>query len=338
MRKSLMVILFCLLLITFTAGSVGIGYAAGGKFISIATRAPGSMGYAMYIPLAAVLTKYMRTSVSVEPIGGLFISYRYLERGEVQFVPDSNELVSSMYFNKWFWDKGRHPWLRGVASQYFSGYAFGVRANSNIYSFKDMEGKKLMHRSATGPAHGYALDLMLEKYGVKPAAKLEFSKFSFSVQQFIEGKVDVISYAVSAPDWIDADRAPAGLRFICPTQEDIDYINQKMGVKLYSVRPLPVGYLGLKAAEKGGNQFGIMAVLATSSAVPDDMVYQVVKIMYEHYNEFKDSYVTWADVTLNSALDAHSAIPYHPGAIKFFKERGIWKAEHDAWQEKILKM
>ena len=325
-----------LVLIVLMAGLVVTSCGATGKFVSIGTRTPGSTSYAVYVPVAAVLNKYMDMKVAVEPTGGFGQVYHYLKTGELQFCADSIDQTASGYFNKWFWDKGRLTWLRIALSHYFSGYFYGVRATSDIRSFKDLEGKKLMTYSVTGPAQGFLMDHMLEKYGVTPAAKLKFSRFASSVQQLVEGKVDVISYSASASAWIDADRAPDGLRVIFPNREEIDYINKKLGAKLWSIRPLPPGYLGLKALEKGGYEFGAAGVLTTSSAVPDDVVYQVVKIMFEHQAEYKDAYPKCAEITLENALEGF-VVPIHPGAIKYYKEKGIWTAEHEAFQEQVLK-
>lgn len=307
------------------------------KSLRIGTRTPGSTSYQCYVPIAAVLSKYMGMNVAVEPLGGFNVVYNYLEARQIQFAVEGVEQTAAAYFNKWFWDKGHLLWLRIATTHYFSGFVYGVRANSDIYSFKDLKGKKLMTYSVTGPTQGFVMDHMLEKYGVTPAAKLKFSSFSASVQQLIEGKVDVISYHATAPAWKDADSAPDGLRFLVPAQEEIDYVNHKLGAKLYSIRPLPLEYLGMKATKKGVNQFGTVGVLTTTATMPDEVVYRVVQVMYEHRDEYKDAFFVCAGITLVTALEGH-VVPFHPGSIKYFREKSIWTAEHDARQEKLLKM
>ena len=93
-------------------------------------------------------------------------------------------------------------------------------------------------------------------------------------------------------------------------------------------------------------------VFATKSAVPNavcyqnamftpasmdpEVVYGVVKAIFENSSEFVDSHPAAKYWTLTYKPIA-LAVPYHDGAIKYYKEKGIWTAEDQAYQEKILK-
>jgi len=73
----------------------------------------------------------------------------------------------------------------------------------------------------------------------------------------------------------------------------------------------------------------------TSPKLSDFTAYTVVKTMYEHLDEFQASQKPAEGFTKENALLVW-AFPYHPGAIKYFKEIGLWTAEHDAKQQKAL--
>ncbi|MDR2825854.1 MAG: C4-dicarboxylate ABC transporter substrate-binding protein, partial [Deltaproteobacteria bacterium] len=57
---------------------------------------------------------------------------------------------------------------------------------------------------------------------------------------------------------------------------------------------------------------------------PDEHAYQIVKAVFENLEEFKKLHPALADLTPQNMLDGNS-VSYHPGAIKYFKEKGLMK-------------
>ena len=54
------------------------------------------------------------------------------------------------------------------------------------------------------------------------------------------------------------------------------------------------------------------------------LIYKIVKAMYEHRDEIEKGHPAGKGITLENAVTV-SGIPYHPGAIKYYKEKGVWK-------------
>jgi TRAP transporter TAXI family solute receptor len=70
--------------------------------------------------------------------------------------------------------------------------------------------------------------------------------------------------------------------------------------------------------------------------LPDEAAYQVVKALWEHYKELGDIHVLLKAWTPDRFVTANAIVPYHPGAVKFYKEKGVWTDEMAKLQESLL--
>jgi TRAP transporter TAXI family solute receptor len=69
---------------------------------------------------------------------------------------------------------------------------------------------------------------------------------------------------------------------------------------------------------------GVRNLLVVSSKLDEDTVYKMTKALYSHLGELATYHASTKDVTLKDAVDA-AGVPMHPGALKFFKEKGLIK-------------
>jgi TRAP transporter TAXI family solute receptor len=76
-----------------------------------------------------------------------------------------------------------------------------------------------------------------------------------------------------------------------------------------------------------------MAAAAQTSA---ETVYQVLKAVYDHHDSWKGVHPLANQTTLKKALQV-VVVPFHDGAIRFYKEAGLWTAELDARQKELLR-
>ncbi len=67
----------------------------------------------------------------------------------------------------------------------------------------------------------------------------------------------------------------------------------------------------------------------------ETLAYSIVKAVYDHQEEFWSYYAGARSWNLENTI-AMWALPYHPGAIKYYKEKGIWKGDMDARQSRLL--
>ena len=68
--------------------------------------------------------------------------------------------------------------------------------------------------------------------------------------------------------------------------------------------------------------FGVMASFVTSAKVPDDVVYAMVKAVFDNFEDFKKLHPAFAHLEPKDMIRNGMTAPLHPGAIKYYKERG----------------
>ena len=78
--------------------------------------------------------------------------------------------------------------------------------------------------------------------------------------------------------------------------------------------------------------------LNASKQVSDDDAYAMAKAMYENWKKLQKDYAPLRGVPQNALAPAHNAMPYHPGAVRYWKEVGLWTAANDKQQAKLMEM
>ena len=68
--------------------------------------------------------------------------------------------------------------------------------------------------------------------------------------------------------------------------------------------------------------FGVKATFVTSAKVPDNVVYAIVKEVFDNFEAIKKLHPAYAGLTKQNMLEGLSA-PFHPGALKYYKEVGL---------------
>ena len=72
--------------------------------------------------------------------------------------------------------------------------------------------------------------------------------------------------------------------------------------------------------------------------VPDAVVQAVLKAIWENVEKLPPLHPIFREWTQERAATAEVTMPYHPGAIRFYRERGVWKPELDQAQQKLLSL
>ena len=186
---------------------------------------------------------------------------------------------------------------------------------------KDLKGKSISSGSPGSGQYQLLTDL-LQVYGMTRAdVKEDLSSFTQAVDKIKDGNLDATLITAGVPTAAVTDFAQSHALKVIPLAGPEIATLQKQQPYYASVKLPANSYKGQTAAV---DTLAVMAVWATHDAVPDNVAYEVTKALYENIAIMGQVHVQGKNISLNTALAVGTA-PIHPGALKYFKEKGIVK-------------
>jgi len=297
---------------------------------TIGTNQAGTGAHAMGTALAAVGSNHTPISVRVQPHSGPNAWISLLQNGELEFgiintIDSYMAMTGTGNFGK------PSPALRVVSGGVFPFFTgIFVRDRSDIKELKDLRGKRVAWDYGGHAANQTFLNAALEIAGVKPSEVIQVrvSNMADGTQGVTEGRVDATNTGVGIA--IDEEaNAREPIRFLSvPNTEAANKILAKVGA---SVAKAPAS-AGVK---EGANMIGYPLTLSGSTKVSERTVYTLVKAWWEHLGEIQPKHPLLKRWTKETQAITNFTVPYHPGAIRFYKEVGAWTAKHEAQAKEI---
>ena len=213
------------------------------------------------------------------------------------------------------------------ATLYPATFQVAVRKDSNIQSFEDMKSARLSPGKAGWTGTAFA-ESILKAYGYdfndikNNGGVVHYVSYTESVALMKDGQADVFMAATSLPQasFIELNYSP-GLRFIGLPEDKLGQI----------IKANP-GYIrgaitagAYEGVDKDIPTLGIVTNMIVNKDLPDDLVYNMTKVFWENHATFAEVKKVWNSVTLENALNG-SAIPVHPGAARYYEEKGVGKS------------
>ena len=325
MKKQLLSVSIAFFLVIFLASVDSI--SARTTFVTIGTG--GLTG--VYYPTGGAIAKIVNSKrktfgirCTVESTSGSVFNVNSVLAGEFDFgiVQSDRQYQAVMGIADWK-DKGPQKDLRAVFSIYPESCSLLAAVDANINSLADLKGKRV-NLGNTGSGHlGNSLDV-LKALGLDPESdiKAHYIKPDEAPGMLQDGRIDAFFYTVGHPSGAlkEAIAGSRKVRFIPVMNEGIDQLVESLPYYSRMVIPITM-YPGAKNSYNI-QTFGVCATLVTSSKVPDNIVYAVTKAIFEDLESFKKLHPAYSLITRKDMLRCLSA-PFHPGAMKYYKETGL---------------
>lgn len=196
--------------------------------------------------------------------------------------------------------------------------------DAGIAGVSDMKGKRISVGSAGSSTEG-AADRVLMAAGLDPKADITRDNLSVaeSVAAMKDRKIDAFFWIGGLPTAAVTDLMATPnlkVRFI-PTESYVQQMREKYG-PVYTAFTLPKSaYAGLEADVPG---IGIGNILVVSEKMPASLAYDILRALFDNLSDIQSVHPEAKKLSLETAATG-SSIPFHPGAIKFYTERGVWK-------------
>lgn len=196
-------------------------------------------------------------------------------------------------------------------------------AKSPIKTFGDLAGKRVSVGTPGSIAVTVAKD-MFKALGIQDKVKLSYLSPDAGAQQLKDGHLDAALAPGSPfpPSWVELARSTP-VRLIEPTKEEAEKIGKAMSY-MY-VQAIPPNTAPGENADKPRNAFFWGQYWVAKPSIPDQVIYDIVKITQEPKNKEMLGKVMnlWAVSGPEFEPVAKMGIPIHPGAVKYWTEKGV---------------
>ena len=303
-----------------------VACTASAQQISIATSNPGAIYHSIGTAIAKVLNE-SGVNATVQPATSPNQYLPLISNGEFDMGPVNLQELSYAYKGE-AWFSGRaNKGLRLLALHYPLRVTMFVRADSDMQTISDLKGKRMTAgytaQKTINPQNAamYATADMTEA-DIKP---VPVPSVVGGANAFMSGSSDAFMFALGAGKVREADAAVGGIRAlkIVKQADSEDKIRKHWPVGyLTLVKPGPAAGPGVKEPTW---MLTYPQAIAAGEKMSDEAAYNVAKAMYNGAAQLGKLLPPFRLFKPDAMVGPSGGVPYHPGAIKFYKEVGIWK-------------
>jgi len=216
-------------------------------------------------------------------------------------------------------------------------FCFVTRRDANIKSTVNLKGKKVMCIVPGNPAFTKGADIQFEAAGMsrKDVQAMSFSSHEEGdislKERRISGYIHPITITSLSP-FLQELNMEIPLRLVSSPKEKLDAVLRKYSY--FREDTVPAKIYGDLVDQRDLISIGTPEVLICQTGLSEDLIYKVMKAIFEHLPEL--TLLTpiakyWMGDPLASAV-----LPYHPGAIKYYKEKKLWTDDLEKKQKQLL--
>jgi uncharacterized protein len=309
--------------LTLTTGALVAGVLAQGMNIAIATGGTGGVYYPLGGGMASVLSKHVpNLQATARVTGGSVDNLRLIHSGqsEVALVMVDAALDALQGQEKF---KGNPVAVRTLMILYPNRMHVVSIDGAGVTKMSDLKGKRV----STG-SPGSATEVMafrvIEAAGLHRDTDMRRERLGVaeSVNALKDRRIDAFFWVGGLPTAAVTDLgATPGVKIaMIDTADTVNAMNKKYG-SIYSTGMIPAKtYPG---QTKDNPVAVVQNILVANAKLPDQVAYDIVKTFIEKRDELIAVHREAESITLDNQRNDNTTIPWHPGALKYFKERGV---------------
>jgi uncharacterized protein len=308
---------------------VGLSAPAAAQTYTIGANPQGSMFYAAAAALAKVGVDKTNLQFRVAPYSGSSTYIPKVNSGELAFGMSNGAEYSFAYNGTELFKGHKNPNLRSVMFTFALTNGFAVRNDSGIKSAADLKGKKVPGVYSSGRIFAYLQDAWLAAAGMTPkdVTVVPASNFVVGIKAFMDGRTDAGYIPFNSGIGKQAmAKIPGGWHYL--STGTVPNADDKAEAALPTARTVKLkpGKNATGVKDDPTTLIAIDVAVFTNKDVPDDVVYKLVKTVYAGKPELAKALAAFGRFDPKHMV-RKSAVPYHPGAIKAYKELGLWPAK-----------
>ncbi|MDZ5700043.1 TAXI family TRAP transporter solute-binding subunit [Chelativorans sp. M5D2P16] len=307
-------------------GALSAGQAAAQEqqFVSVGTG--GVTG--VYYPVGGAMCRLVNQTrrdhgirCSVESTGGSVFNVNAIKGGDLEFGVVQSDVQYNAYNGEaGFADTGAHENLRSVFSLHAEPLTVVARADADIGEFDDLKGKRV-NIGNPGSGQRALMDLLIAEKGWTNADFALAAELAPAEQSsaLCDNNIDAFAYTVGHPAGSIEEATTTCDSVIVPVEgEAVDALVENN--PYYFQATIPGGMY--RGNDDDVNTFGVGATFVTSADVSDDVVYTVVKSIFDNFDDFRGLHPALENLTPEQMVSQGNSAPMHPGAERYYKEQG----------------
>ncbi len=306
------------------------------KAISFGTGSVGSAQYAISIGMGDIINKKTGINVSVEPVGGSDANVRALNDKKIDIaMVGAYGATSALQGIGAFATSGKVP-LCILAQGQESLRNIVVRNDSGIKTIADLRGKKFIARRPALADIELTAKALLKAYNMTEddVKIIETTETNQAIEALKIGTADaaIIPGGVPSSDLTDLAQSTA-VTFLSIPEDKMNLAFKELGPSFHK-SVIPTG--SYKGLQQDVVVPAVSTLLVVMDKFPEDVAYKITKTLMESQTELTAIHnigKSWSkDNTLKDI-----PVPFHPGAIKYFRETGVWSSKLDTLQQELLR-
>lgn len=297
----------------------------------------GSSGYVQAAALADAIMKKYNVKVRVIPSGTSVGRLAPLKTGVAAYglIADEAFYAANAQFEFAAYDWG--PMSLRLILGHPAAVCLATAKDAGIKTAYDLKGKRMPFIPGA-PTLNQAVDAALAFANLTWAdvIKVEFPSYSAALKGIIEGKVDACKTVTTVPLMYELASSPRGIRWPAFPAEDKEGWKRLQAVMPWMSPRTETEGAGISKENPAyiwGYRYPQLVTLAKTD---ETEVYALIKALDETFDMYKDVMPGMWEWRIDLAGVPPTGAPFHNGAIKYLKEKGVWKAEYDAWNNAFL--
>ncbi|MGM9662553.1 MAG: TAXI family TRAP transporter solute-binding subunit [Oscillospiraceae bacterium] len=317
--KKLFALLMALVMVFAVAGcgsSGGDGDASGKTNLTFTTGSETGTYYAFGGVLAQDVNSNTDVNVTVVSSDGSKANVLLMAAGDAQLGFCQSDVMAYAYNGtSTFADVGAVTDFSTVASLYMEQVQI-VTCNPDIKSVEDLRGKKVSIGAAGSGVYFNAIDILAAYDMTEDDIVANFQDFANSADSLTDGTIDAAFIVAGAPT--NAITSLAASKDVYLVSLDDEHIDKLLDSSpYYSKSIIPASTYEL---ESDTETVAVGAVIIARDDVSEDAIYAFVSDIFANKDSLAHGKAAELDVAFAASV---TAVPYHPGAAKFFSEQGF---------------
>lgn len=301
---------------------------ASAQQVAIGTSNPGSIYHSSGSVIAKLLNEKGNVRATIQPYASPNVFIPAVNTGQMQLGLANIAEITWAIEGKEHFEGRPHKELRAVAVMYPLRSAIFVRKDSPIKALADLKGRPALDGFTSQKIIIPLLDAMYATVGMKRSdmRAVQVPNVVAGADTFASGKADMFFFAIGAAKPKEVDASVGGIRMLTlpNTPQAAAAIREHF----------PPGYLRLEkpspvnvGVTEPGYSLAYDALVFAAAKTPDNVAYQTAKVMRENAKEMGEAFGPFRLFNPGEMAKPFEGVDYHPGAVKYYKEVGIWKGK-----------